>query len=375
MTKYRICKRCVMDTTDPDIQFDENGVCNHCRTFENRLKSRILSKENAEKQLSKIIDQIKKEGKNKKYDCIIGVSGGLDSTFTAYMVKKLGLRPLAVHLDNGWNSELAVNNITKTLKTLGIDLITYVIDWEEFKGLQLAFLKASTPDGEIPTDHAISAFLYDIAAKNGIRHVISGFNFRTEGIMPATWSYGHFDWKYIKGIHDLFETSKLKSYPHYSLLKLFYYSFIKKIRVLAILNYIEFDKNKAMQILEREIGWKYYGGKHCESIYTKFYQSYLLPVKFNIDKRKAHLSSIICSIGDISRETALEELKKLPYDQNQIQEEKEYVIKKFGLTEQEYEEILSLPIKTFNDYRNNYKLIKFYKEVFAFFRKLGVFYK
>ncbi len=374
-TDNKICKRCVMDTTDPGITFDENGICNHCKSFEEKLKVRVLSKEKGEKYLADIVKKIKNSGRHNKYDCIIGVSGGLDSTYVAYTVKKLGLRPLAVHFDNGWDSELAVSNIEKILRKLNIDLFTYVIDWEVFRNLQLSFLKASTPDGEIPTDHAIITILYEIADRNGIKYIITGANFRTEGIMPVTWAYGHLDWKYIKKLHDLSGTLQLKGFPHLGLLKLFYFTFIKGIKLITILSYIDFDKKNAMQILEKELAWKYYGGKHYESIYTRFYQSYLLPKKFNIDKRKAHFSCLICSTGEITREMALEELREEPYFEEQIQEDKEYVSKKLGITEQEFENIMLLPPKTFKDYPSNYHLIKTFRRLIALSRKIGLFYR
>lgn len=372
---YQVCTRCIMDTTDSEIEFDERGICNHCKSFEKNLKDRILSEEKGKKYLIKLIEKIKHSGKNKKYDCIIGVSGGVDSTYVAYIVKKMGLRPLAVHFDNGWNSELAVSNIEKTLKKLNIDLYTYVIDWEVFRDIQLSFLKASTPDGEIPTDHALTALLYEIANQKGIKYIIYGTNFRTEGVMPTTWAYGHLDWKYIKKIHNLFGTVQLSGFPHFSMLKLFYYTVIKRIKFVAILSYIDYKQKKTIQILEKELGWRNYGGKHYESIYTKFFQSYLLPKKFNIDKRKSHFTSIICSTGEITREIVLEELKKEPYHQDLIQEEKKYVIKKLGLTEQEFENIMLLPPKTFKDYHTSYRAIKILKKLITLLRNIGVFYR
>ncbi|HPH99331.1 MAG TPA: N-acetyl sugar amidotransferase [Chitinophagaceae bacterium] len=242
INKPKICTRCIMDSSDPDISFDEKGICNHCHRYDGLINTRVFHGDVAKAQLEKVTEQIKKRAKGKEYDCLIGVSGGVDSTYVAYLVKQLGLRALAVHFDNGWNSELAVSNIEKTLKKLSIDLYTYVIDWEEFKSLQISFLKASTPDGEVPTDHAINALLFQIAAKHNIKYIISGMNFATESMSVPAWAYGHSDWKYIKGVHKKFSAIKLKQYPHFSLLKLFYFTFIKRIQVLAILNYIEYNK-------------------------------------------------------------------------------------------------------------------------------------
>ena len=206
---YQICTHCVMDTiSDPDITFDETGECNYCKNYKEKVQIRLNKEDNS---FQKIIDQIKKKGKNKEYDCIIGVSGGVDSTYIAYLLKENGVNPLAIHLDNGWNSELAVSNIEKVLKKQGIDLYTYVLDWEEFKDLQLAFLKSSTPDSEIPTDHAIYALLLREANKRNIKYLISGMNYSTESIMPVTWSYGHSDWNYIKMIQKRFGLAKLKN--------------------------------------------------------------------------------------------------------------------------------------------------------------------
>ena len=354
-TTYRICTRCVMDTTDPDIQFDENGICNHCRQYDNLMKKNVFTAAETGQELKKIIAQIKQEGANKQYDCIIGVSGGVDSTYVAYKVKELGLRPLAVHLDNGWDSELAVKNIEQVLKKLNIDLYTHVIDWEEFKDLQLAFLKASTPDSEIPSDHAIFSLMYQMAEKIGVKYIVTGINTRTESHLPKAWSQGHYDWKYIKSVQKQFGTVELKTYPHMHLWTYFRYLMTqKRLNILDHLNYI---KQEAMQLLEQELGWKYYGGKHYESIYTRFYQGYILPKKFGYDKRKTHLSSLICS-GEMTRAAALAELKKEPYPCEMQEEDKEYVLKKFGLTAEEFENLMCLPKKTYWDYPSYGKFYK-----------------
>jgi len=347
-----------MDTSDHDIQFDEKGLCNHCKKYEERVEKELYYKhKDGEQKLNQLVNQIKEKGKNKEYDCIIGVSGGVDSTFVAYIVKKLGLRPLAVHLNNGWNSEISERNIENTCKALDIDLYTSVPDWEEFKDLQLSFLKSSVSNSEIPTDHAIIAFLFQVASERGIPYIIRGHNIVTEAILPSSWGYDSGDLKFINGIHNKFGKVKLKTFPHYNLIDMFNYIFIKKIKFIPILNYIKYDKKEAMRIIEKELGWRYYGGKHYESIYTRFFQGYILPKKFGIDKRRAHLSTLICS-GQMTRDEALEEMKKDPYPtEEMMNDDKEYVIKKLGLTEKEFEKIMSLPIKTFTDYPNNYFLI------------------
>lgn len=370
---YQICTKTVMDTNgDPDITFDSNGVCNYYHEFIAKLKIRIPPKEIAEKKLVKIVEKIKRDGQNKPYDCVIGVSGGVDSTYTAWLVKKQGLRPLAVHLDNGWNSELAVKNIENILNLLQIDLYTEVLDWDMFKDLQLSFLKASTPDGEIPTDHAILAILYKVAAKNGIKYIISGMNFRSEGMLPPSWARGYLDWKYIKSVHNKFGSQKLVGYPHLTVFSFLFYNIILKIRSISILNYIDFKKDEAQELITKELGWKNYGGKHHESTYTKFYQSYVLPKKFNIDKRKAHLSCLIMSTGEITREHAIEIISKPAYDKETIQSEQDYVLKKLGLNSEEFDKIMKTPIKTILDYPNNHNIELKFRKLLLFFREKGI---
>lgn len=369
---FRMCKRCIMDETDPDISFDANGICNHCHSYDVNLPKRVFRGNDAELKLHDLISAIKKSGENKEYDCIIGVSGGVDSTYVALLVKDYGLRPLAVHFDNGWNSELAVSNIKRTLDTLGIDLVTYVIDWEEFRSLQIAFLKASTPDGEIPTDHAISALLFKEASSRGIKYVISGMNYATEATGVPAWSYGHMDWKYIKAINKKYGSRKILRYPHISFLQLAWWSLIKRIKVVSILNYVDYHKKMAMNILRDRIGWQYYGGKHYESVYTRFFQGYVLPTKFNADKRKMHLSDLIHS-GQISRCEALNELEENEYiDSGMYLEDKIFVCKKLGLTENEFSEIMGLKKKTFRDYPNSFIFVLMLKRIVNQLRLLGL---
>jgi N-acetyl sugar amidotransferase len=368
------CTRCIMDTTDPEITFDENGVCNHCRRYDALLSSRVYLGREAEIRLNKIINKIHSSGKGKEYDCIIGVSGGVDSTYVAYLVKKFGLRPLAVHFDNGWNSELAVSNIEKILDKLNIDLYTYVIDWQTFKDLQLSFLKASTPDAEIPTDHAINALLFREANKRGIKYIINGMNFATESMAVEAWSYGHSDWQYIKGVHRRFGTIKLKDYPKYSFLNLFYWTIFKKIYVISILNYIDYNKEAVMRLLQDKLKWKYYGGKHYESVYTRFFQGYILPVKFNIDKRRGHYSDLIRA-GQLNINEAIEAMLNPSYDSSLLKQDKEFVMKKLNLTSSDFDEMLNLPCKTFRDYPNSHKLVTNIKKIVNFLRSKNIYSK
>lgn len=368
---YQICTKTVMDTIgDPDITFDENGVCNYYHEYKAKLAVRVPPSDVAKKQLEETIEKIKQDGQGKQYDCLIGVSGGVDSTYVAYLVKKLGLRPLAVHLDNGWNSELAVKNIENILNKLGIDLFTEVLDWNEFRDLQLSFLKASTPDGEIPTDHAIVTVMYTVAAKYGIKYIISGQNFRNEGMLPPSWARGYLDWKYIRSVQKIFGTQKLKTFPHLTVPQFIYYNTIKGIKNISILNYIDFNKTEAMKIIQDELGWQYYGGKHYESIYTRFYQAYILPKKFNIDKRKAHLTCLIISTGEVTRESALEALKAPTADPKLMEDDKEYVIKKLGITAQDFDNIMNAPIKSIEDYPNIHYLEKGFRKLLLRLRKM-----
>ncbi len=368
------CKQCVMDSIgNPEFTLDEAGICNYCKEYREKEKVRLLSSPAREEALKIIVEKIKKSGKGKFYDCLIGVSGGVDSTYTAYYVKSLGLRPLAVHFDNGWNSEMAVHNIQKVLEKLDIDLYTYVVNWEEFKDLQLSFLKASTPDGEIPTDHGILATLYKIAGKQGIKYIISGNNFKTEGVMPHLWAYGHIDWKYIRAVHKKFGTKKLKTFPHFTLLKFIWYTFFHGIKIISILNYIDYNKNKAMEVLLNELKWQYYGGKHYESNYTKYYQGVILPQKFHIDKRKLHLSALILS-EHLTKEEALKELEMPIYPRDQIANDTEYVVKKLGLNQDDLENIIKMPPKSYLEYPTNFQLHKRLRKLINFLRQKKLFY-
>ncbi len=363
---YQQCTRCVMDTSDAEIIFDMNGVCNHCTGYFDKTSRLVYQGESSDLKLKALLSDIKSKGKNKEYDCLIGISGGIDSCYVAYTAKKLGLRALVVHMDNGWNSDISVKNIKSVVAKLGFDYQSYVLDWEEFKDLQLSFLKASVPEAETPTDIAIPAALHKIAAENNIKFIISGGNYATEGILPKSWHYDAKDLKYLKSIHKKFGTKKLKKFPTFGYLTETYYKFIKGIKTIYILNYIPYSKSDAMKLLEDELGWIYYGGKHYESKYTGFVQSYILPIKFNIDYRRATFSTQICA-GEITREFALEELKKLSYDKDKANEEKAYLCKKLGIKEEEFNQILEAPPKSYKDYPNNKKFLEF---IYDLYRKI-----
>ena len=373
--KEEICKKCIMDTSDPEIVFNENGICNHCLRYDEVFNSRV-NVNNKDEKLKKLVHKIKKSSSASEYDCIIGVSGGVDSTYVAYLCKELGLNPLAIHFDNGWNSELSVKNIENCLDILNIDLITYVIEWDYYKEIQKAFLYSSTPDGEIPTDHAINALLFNEAKKRGLKFIINGMNFATESMNVRRWSYGHSDWKYIKNIIKRFsKINKFKNYPHFSLFQLILNILFHRIKVVSILNYIDYNKENAMDIIKNILKWVYYGGKHYESIYTRFYQGYFLPNKFNIDKRRGHYSDLIRS-KQMSREEAIKLIKKDPYpDQSLKAEDLEYVLKKFELSESDFDEIMKMKKKSFLDYNNNHKIVDFLKRCLNFLRSKNLYSK
>lgn len=351
---YRICQRCVMDTSDPQIVFDEDGVCHHCHAHAHVLATAVFSGEEGRRRLDPIVERIKREGQGKDYDCIIGVSGGVDSTYTAWLAKQLGLRPLAVHLDNGWNSEIAVRNISNTIQRLGIDLYTHVIDWEEFRDIQRAFLLASVPDVEVPSDHAITSVLLKTAEKHGIRTIISGSNPRTESHLPLAWSQGHSDFGYIHDVHRKFGTGRTKTYPHLNFVG--YLSWRQgAFAILDVLSYVDFSRDKAIELIERELGWRDYGGKHHESIFTRWYQGCYLPKKFGFDKRRSHLSSLI-SCGQLTREAALAELQPPPYDERLQDEDTNFVAKKLGFTRAELDAIMQARPARFEDFHSYGKI-------------------
>jgi N-acetyl sugar amidotransferase len=365
------CTRCILDTkADPRIRFDAEGICNHCRRYESLREARIATGERGRVLREQLVERMRREGKGREYDCIIGVSGGVDSTYVASLVKSYGLRPLAVHLDNGWNSELAVANIERVLRRLNIDLHTHVIDWEEFRDLQVSFLRASTPDGEIPSDHAIFALLWRTAAKFGVRTIVSGMNYHTEAYDIPDWSYGHSDWTYVKDVHRRFGRVPLRTYPHFSLPYLLWLNGVRRIRTVSILNYIEYDKRTVMRHLEQELGWTNYGGKHHESIYTRFYQGYVLPRKFGIDKRQGHLSDLINS-GQMDREAALAEMAQPPYDPALQEQDREYVIRKLELSAREFDEIMVAPPRSFRDFRNNFSMVQRLRRTVNWLRNSG----
>ena len=362
---YQICNHCVMDTTDSEIVFDSDGICNYCKSMRDSIKAYNFSKEESQKLIAGIVKNIKKaQGKN-KYDSVLGISGGVDSSYLAYISSELGLNPLVVHVNNGWNNERAERNIENIVKRLGFDLKTHVIDWEEFRDIQHSYLKASVINLEATSDHAIIAGIYKIALKYNIKYILNGRNINTEGILPTSWGYNNLDLRNLKAITSRFGTKRIKTMPTINLYKFFIAKYIKGIKEVSLLNYVSYNRLQAIKTLIDKVNWIEYGGKHYESIITRFYQGWILPQKFGVDKRKAHFSSLICS-GQIKREEAIEELKNNPYpDPDLLKDDMEYVIKKFGLTEDEFKKIISLPIKSHYDFANN-------SWIFNLFRIIGI---
>jgi N-acetyl sugar amidotransferase len=356
INRYRICNRCILDNSVKDIWFDDKGECKYCKIHDELENLHPLGP-GLKKELDAVVLKIKKTGQGKKYDCIAGVSGGRDSTYTLLVAKQLGLRPLAVHFDNGWNSEISVRNIKKACEKLDIDLYTVVADWEEFKDLQTSFLKSSTPDADIPTDYAIYSVLYDVANKEGVKYLLNGHSFRTEGTSPISWTY--MDPLYVKDVHKKFgKIKKIKSFPHMTVTKLQYFIWIKGIREFRLMEFIDYNKKKVDEVLKKELDWEYYGGHHHENHYTKFFQSYYLPQKFNIDKRKTEFSALIRS-GQVIRDEALAEIESSPYHFEQTTVD--YAINKLGISPEEWDEIMKKPVKSHDDYKTLLPMMRLMK--------------
>lgn len=362
----RLCKRCLMDDTVRGISFDENGVCTFCKVHDD-LESKFPLNKETPSRLEALVTKIKKDSKEKEYDCVVGVSGGRDSTYTLYNAVKLGLRPLAVHFDNGWNSEIAVQNIKNACDILGVDLHTHVADWEEFKDLQRSFLFASVPDAEVPTDWVIFSVLFTEAAKYNLKYIIHGHSFRTEGTTPLTWTY--MDGKYVQDVQKRYGKIKPKSFPNMTLTKYIYYSLVKRIQQIRILYYYQYNEKDVLEILENELNWKNYGDKHHESKYTAFFQAYILTRKFNIDKRKLHYSAKVRN-GQLTRGEALDIIKKDPYSGDM--EALDYCLKKLDLTYDEFDKIMNAPIKSFKDFKTYYPLVKSFKKPITWGNKVGI---
>lgn len=348
------CRQCVMDTSLPEVSFDENGICNFCRAWEAYVAHEASDASRKGPRFDALLRQIREAGIGRPYDCLIGISGGVDSSYVALKARDLGLRPLAVQFDNGWNTELAVDNIERICRTLNLDLRTYVVDWEEFKDVQLAFLKASVRNVEAPTDHAIFAALYRTAAQTGVKFILNGNNSATEfTALPQSFGHAYKDARQLRGIHRRFGTRTLRTFPIMGSFKRPYYTKVVGIRSIRLLDEMPapYVKSVAVECLKRELGWRPYGGKHHESVMTRFHQCYILPRKFGVDKRRAHLSNMIYS-GQLTRDEALAELARPACSPEVLASDKQFVAKKFGLTERELDRLLDTPEQPYSAYPN-----------------------
>lgn len=367
--EYQICSNCVMDTTDSKIVFDEKGVCDHCNTFYNTILPNWDTDERGQKNLEIITDKIKKTGKGKDFDCIIGMSGGIDSSYLTYIAKeKLGLRPLVFHVDAGWNSQEAVNNIEGLIDKLNLDLYTEVIDWQEMRDLQLAFFKSGVPHIDTPQDHAFFAMMYRFAEKHKVKYILTGANYSTECIRnPIEWMYYQSDSIQLKDIHKKFGTKPLVNFPLTSILRhKIYLRYLKRIKVVNPLNYIPYIKNDAVRLLTEKFGWQVYPQKHFESRFTKFYEGYWLPKKFGYDTRKVQYSSLILT-GQMTRENALERLMQLPYDVETIHQDFEYVATKLGIAVDELQRYMDEPNRSYLDYKSQQNIYTVGSKMMRFF--------
>ena len=358
------CKLTVLDESDQGFEVDKDGISNFAKDGITKLKKNKIYGSEADEALKKLVKKIKKEGKNKPYDCLIGLSGGLDSSFLALTVKKLGLRPLAVQVDNGWNSNVSVLNIKSIVDKLEIDLETIVLNWREIKDLQRSFFKASIPDIEVISDHAIISGHFKTAKRFGIKNIILGNNIISESIMPNSWIYSKRDAQHIRNVQKEFGSMKINDFPFMEFYEFPLYQNILKIQTHSLLSYIEFDTAKATQELKESIGYTPYPRKHGESKFTQFFQEYYLPKKFGFDKRKAHLSSLIIA-GELKRDAALEVLKMPLYeDQSALMRDIEYVCNKLGFSKSEWDKIMSDRVSSHEDYGGYYSYWAKIKKIF-----------
>lgn len=354
MSEYQVCSNCIMDTSDPAITFDGKGVCDHCHGFENDVKPNWFTDDIGKAKVTQMVADIKKAGEGKEFDCLLGMSGGLDSSFMLHLVvKEFGLRPLVFHVDGGWNAEAAVNNIQVMIEKLGLDLYTEVINWNEMRDFQLAFFKSGVSHLDIPQDHAFIATLYHFANKHGIKYILNGGNYSTECVRnPLAWLYHGTDMPQIKDIHAQFGTRELKTYPFSSIFfHKIYLRYFKGVKVVKPLNNLPYSKQMAIDTLSAEYGWKPYPQKHFESRFTKFFEAYWLPTRFGYDTRRVQYSSLILT-GQMSRAEAMKKMKKPAYDPKKIDEEFEYIATKLGISVEELRSYHEMPLMSYKDYKN-----------------------
>ena len=360
MRSYEICSNCIMDTSDSNIAFDRRGWCDYCNNFHRNILPNWHTDERGEKEILRQAEEVRSKGRNRAHDCLLGISGGVDSSYLAYIAKeRLGLRPLVFHVDAGWNSQQAVHNIERLVDVLGLDLHTEVVNWLEMKDLQLAFFKAQVPHLDTPQDHAFFAALYNFAAKHGFKYILNGGNYSTECVRePLEWHYHASDLRQLKDIHRRFGTRPLKSFPMADIFKYkLYYRYVKGVRVLLPLNYLRYIKEEAMQFLVDRFGWQRYVHKHYESRFTRFYEGYWLPTKFGFDKRRAHFSSLILT-EQMTRAEALERIAKPAYDATTIAQDFEYIATKLDISVAELTDLLGGPNKSYRDYKSAMPMIQ-----------------
>lgn len=369
--EYQICQNCIMDTSDSLIAFDERGWCEYCNNYYDNILPNWHTDERGEREIMAQVEAIKRFGKGRDHDCLIGISGGIDSSYLTYLaVEKFGLRPLLYHVDGGWNSQQAVNNIEKLVDGLGLDLFTEVVNWPEMRDLQLAFFKAQVPHLDAPQDMAFFSGLYRYAVRNKVKYVLTGANYSTECVRePLEWDYHKSDLRQVKDIHRKFGTVPLKTFPLSGIFtNRIYYRFIKGMKIVKPLNYVPYLKDAAMDLLVDRFGWQRYAHKHYESRFTRFYEGFWLPTKFGFDKRRAHFSSVILT-NQMTRQDALEKIAKPAYDPETIADDFEYIATKLGLTVAELQALHDGPRKSYRDYRNYMPLIELGTVVL---RRLGV---
>ncbi len=350
-----------MDTSDSNIMFDVRGWCDYCNNYHSSILPNWHPDERGQREIEQVVERIKREGKGRDHDCIIGISGGVDSSYVTYLAKeRFGLRPLLFHVDAGWNSQQAVNNIEKLVDGLGLDLHTEVINWQEMRDLQLAFFKAQVPNIDTPQDHAFFAGLYNFAAKNGVKYILTGANYSTECVRePLEWHYHASDLRQLKDIHRQFGVRPLKTFPLADIFTYkLYYRFIKGVKVVKPLNFVPFHKEEAMQELVDKFGWQKYAHKHYESRFTRFCEGYWLPIKFGYDKRRAHFSSLILT-GQLTRDDALQRIAQAAYNEESLAQDFEYIATKLELTVPELRAIMAGPNKSYADYKNAMTFIDF----------------